>query len=197
MKTAKPAITAALQEAARLAQEASSNTRLLEFIDQVTDVLTVAFKDDKKVLICGNGGSLCDAQHFAEEFTGKYRNERPALPVLSLSDAAHMSCVGNDFGFDAVFKRGVEAFGQAGDVLIVLSTSGNSSNILQALQAASEKRLKTVAFLGKSGGKAKGLATCEYVFLGETSDRIQELHMMVLHIIIEAVERQLYPHLYR
>ena len=155
-----------------------------------------AFKNGNKGLICGNGGSACDAMHFAEEFTGRYRKDRPALPVISLTDASHITCVGNDYGFDAIFSRGVEAFGQKGDFFFGISTSGNSPNVLKAIDAAKSRGLKTVALLGKDGGKMKGLCDYEFIVPGKTADRIQEVHMMILHIIIEGVEREMWPELY-
>ena len=113
----------------------------------VAQALAGAFKNGNKGLICGNGGSACDAMHFAEEFTGRYRKDRPALPVISLTDASHITCVGNDYGFDAIFSRGVEAFGQKGDFFFGISTSGNSPNVLKAIDAAKSRGLKTVALL--------------------------------------------------
>jgi D-sedoheptulose 7-phosphate isomerase len=162
----------------------------------VAQALAGAFKNGNKGLICGNGGSACDAMHFAEEFTGRYRKDRPALPVISLTDASHITCVGNDYGFDAIFSRGVEAFGQKGDFFFGISTSGNSPNVLKAIDAAKSRGLKTVALLGKDGGKMKGLCDYEFIVPGKTADRIQEVHMMILHIIIEGVEREMWPELY-
>lgn len=154
------------------------------------------FRNKGKVLICGNGGSNCDAMHFAEEFTGRFRKERPALPAISLSDSSHITCVGNDYGFDYIFSKGVEAYGQEGDFFIGISTSGNSPNVIEAVKTAKERKLKTLALLGKDGGKLKGMCDYEFIIPGETSDRIQEIHMMILHIIIEGVERILFPENY-
>lgn len=150
----------------------------------------------KKSLIAGNGGSNCDAMHFAEEFTGRFRKDRKALPSISISDSSHITCVGNDYGFDFIFAKGVEAFGQEGDFFFGISTSGNSKNIIEAVKSAKERNLKTVALLGKDGGKLKGACDYEFIIPGETSDRIQEVHMMILHIIIEGVERILFPENY-
>ena len=155
-----------------------------------------AYKNGKKSLIAGNGGSNCDAMHFAEEFTGRFRKERPALPSISISDSSHITCVGNDYGFDAIFSKGVEAFGQEGDFFLGLSTSGNSKNIIEAVKVAKEKGLKTVALLGKDGGQLKGMCDYEFIINAKTSDRVQEVHMMILHIIIEGVERVLFPENY-
>ena len=134
--------------------------------------------------------------HFAEEFTGRFRKDRKSLPSISLSDSSHITCVGNDYGFDFIFSKGVEAFGNEGDFFFGISTSGNSKNIIEAVKQAKLKKLKTVALLGKDGGELKG--TCDYEFIveGETSDRIQEVHMIILHIIIEGVERHLFPQNY-
>jgi D-sedoheptulose 7-phosphate isomerase len=162
----------------------------LKFIEEVAYLIAESYAKGKKILIAGNGGSLCDAMHFAEELTGFYREKRKALPAIALCDPGHMSCVGNDIGFDFVFSRGVEALGQKGDVLIVLTTSGQSMNLLNAVHAAKEKEIKTVSFIGKTGGKLKGLADLEWIVEGfKTSDRIQEVHMAAIHIIIEIIEK--------
>lgn len=164
--------------------------------ERVAKTLAEVFQNKGKVLICGNGGSNCDAMHFAEEFTGRFRKERPALPAISLSDSSHITCVGNDYGFDYIFSKGVEAYGQEGDFFIGISTSGNSPNVIEAVKTAKERKLKTLALLGKDGGKLKGMCDYEFIIPGETSDRIQEIHMMILHIIIEGVERILFPENY-
>ena len=139
-------------------------------------------------MIAGNGGSACDAIHFAEEFTGRFRKDRRALPVISFADPAHITCVGNDYGFDDIFSRDIEAFGVSGDVFIAISTSGNSPNIIKAVQNAKERGIVVVTLLGKSGGALKGVGDYELIVAGETSDKIQEVHMAVLHIIIAGVE---------
>ena len=167
-----------------------------ETIGKIATELADAYKNGKKTIITGNGGSNCDAMHFAEEFTGRFRKERPALPSISISDSSHITCVGNDYGFDAIFSKGVEAFGQEGDFFLGLSTSGNSKNIIEAVKVAKEKGLKTVALLGKDGGQLKGMCDYEFIINAKTSDRVQEVHMMILHIIIEGVERVLFPENY-
>jgi D-sedoheptulose 7-phosphate isomerase len=158
--------------------------------------LAEIFKNGGKALIAGNGGSNCDALHFAEEFTGRFRKERRPLPAIAISDSSHITCVGNDYGFDFIFSKGVEAFGNKDDLFIGISTSGNSPNIIKAMEIAKEKGLKTVGLLGKDGGKLKGMCDYEFIIPGETSDRIQEIHMMILHIIIEGVERIMFPENY-
>ncbi|MES2121803.1 MAG: SIS domain-containing protein [Chlamydiota bacterium] len=165
----------------------------VDFISNAALAIADCFARGNKILIAGNGGSLCDAMHFAEELTGQFRHHRKALPAIALSDASHMSCVGNDMGFDQVFSRGVEAYGSAGDILVVLTTSGNSSNIYNAVLSAKERGMQTIAFLGKSGGKLKGLADLEWIVTGFSySDRVQEAHMAAIHILIEIVEKQLF-----
>jgi len=172
------------------------NDENIEKTEKIAWELAQAYKNSKKSLIAGNGGSNCDAMHFAEEFTGRFRKDRRALPSISISDSSHITCVGNDYGFDFVFAKGVEAFGQEGDFFFGISTSGNSKNIIEAVKSAKERNLKTVALLGKDGGKLKGVCDYEFIIPGETSDRIQEVHMMILHIIIEGVERILFPENY-
>jgi len=192
----KDAIQAAYQSAILLAQTYCSNPDTVTKTVAVAELLVHTFNANGKALICGNGGSACDAMHFAEEFTGRYRKARRPLPVLSLTDASHITCVANDYGFKYIFSRGVDAFGANGDVLFAISTSGNSDNIIEAVKVAKEKGLKTIAFLGKDGGALKGQCDIEFVVPEKTSDRIQEIHMMILHIIIEGVERSMFPENY-
>lgn len=181
-----------VEEVVRAAKVLERPESLL-FIEQVVEMIARCYDQRKKLLIAGNGGSLCDAMHFAEELTGQFRKKRPALAALALADPGHMSCVSNDMGFEEVFARSVEAFGQENDLLIVLSTSGNSINLLRAVQTAKEHSLGTIAFLGKTGGALKGLCDVEWVVSGFVySDRIQEAHMAAIHIIIELVESRLF-----
>jgi D-sedoheptulose 7-phosphate isomerase len=188
----KQKILNSVEEAIRAAQCLKS-PEALEFIERAAQTIASCFKNGGKILVAGNGGSLCDAMHFTEELTGLYRNKRPALPAIALSDPGHMSCVGNDLGYDYVFSRAVEALGKKGDVLAVLTTSGNSLNLLKAAEAAKERGLITIAFLGKTGGKLKGFADLEWIVDGfPYSDRIQEAHMAAIHMIIEMVEEELF-----
>lgn len=165
----------------------------LDFIEQCAQILKECFESDGKVIIAGNGGSLCDAAHFAEELTGVFRKVRPALPAIVLNEPGHLSCVGNDLGYQQVFSRGIEAYGRAGDVFIGLTTSGRSINIINAFEKAKEKKMKTIAFLGKDGGNLKGVADLELIIKDfTTSDRIQEAHMTCMHVIIEIMEELLF-----
>lgn len=165
----------------------------LEFIQNLVHLIVHCYQHNGKLLICGNGGSLCDAMHFAEELTGQFREKRKALGAIALSDPGHMSCVANDMGYEKVFSRGVEALGKEEDLLIVLTTSGNSVNLIEAVNEAKKRNIKTIAFLGKEGGKLKGICDLEWIVKGfKTSDRIQEVHMAAIHIIIEMVEKVLF-----
>ena len=173
-----------------------NDSKNIEITEKAADMIAAAFNAGNKVLICGNGGSNCDAMHFAEEFTGRFRKDRKALPAIAISDSSHITCVGNDYGFDYVFSKGVEAFGKEGDIFIGISTSGNSKNVINALNKAKEQGLKTIGMLGKDGGVLKGKFDYEFIVEGNTSDRIQEVHMAILHIIIEGVERIMFPENY-
>jgi D-sedoheptulose 7-phosphate isomerase len=150
-----------------------------------------------KFLIAGNGGSMADAMHFAEELTGQFRRKRRAIPAIALSDPTHMSCVSNDFGFQHIFSRGIEAFGNRDDLFIGLTTSGNSKNIELAVEEARRKGMKVVLLLGKDGGTLLGKGDLEVLIPGfGSSDRIQEAHMTILHLVIELFERQIFPQNY-
>ena len=190
----KNAINHSVQDAIAAAQFLQRDESV-EFIAAAANLIATAFEKGKKILVAGNGGSLCDAMHFAEELTGFFRKKRRAFPAIALSDPAHMSCVANDTDYTQVFARGVEAYGVEGDVFIVLTTSGNSTNIIAAVEQAKAVGLTTIAFLGKNGGHLKGVCDLEWIVSGfSTSDRIQEAHMAAIHIIIEMVENLiLYP----
>lgn len=176
-----------------LAIEKLLEPKSVQFMHDSAFAIKTCFEQGGKIIVAGNGGSLCDAAHFAEELTGQFRKMRKALPAIALTDAAHITCCGNDFGFDSIFSRGVEAYGKEGDVFIGLSTSGNSANIIKAFEVAKEMKLSTVAFLGKGGGQLKGFADFELIIDGfATSDRIQEAHMTAIHIIIDLVEKYLF-----
>jgi len=147
------------------------------------------FKQGNKVVSCGNGGSMCDAMHFAEELSGRYREDRKALPAISISDPSHISCVGNDYGYDHIFSRYLEALGNKGDVLLAISTSGNSANVLNAIDVARAKGMKVIALTGKDGGKIASLADIEIrAPYSKYADRAQEIHIKVIHSLIGYVE---------
>lgn len=146
-----------------------------------------------RLLTCGNGGSMCDAMHCAEEMSGRFRDDRPALAAQSISDPAHLTCVGNDYGFDRVFARGVEAWGREGDVLLVFSTSGRSANVLAAADVARARGMTVLGLLGRDGGPL--LERCDHALVVPANDsgRVQEIHIKIVHLMIDAVERRLFP----
>jgi len=165
-------------------------------LEELADTIAFALTTGHRVLSCGNGGSLCDSMHFAEELSGRFRRDRRALPAQAIADAAHLTCVANDWSFEHVFARGVEAWGGAGDVLLVFTTSGNSPNIVAAAEAAKQLGLTVCGLLGRDGGRVRSL--CDYTLIvpAATSDRIQEIHIKVVHLVIEMVERRLFPENY-
>ncbi|MCA2018167.1 D-sedoheptulose 7-phosphate isomerase [Vibrio tritonius] len=185
-------IKSELTEAAEVLNAFLSDEHNIAQIEAAAKLIADSFKQGGKVLSCGNGGSHCDAMHFAEELTGRYRENRPGYPGIAISDPSHLSCVSNDFGYDFVFSRYVEAVGMKGDVLFGLSTSGNSGNILKAIEAAKAKGMKTIALTGKDGGKMAGVADIEIrVPHFGYADRIQEVHIKIIHIVIQLIEKEM------
>lgn len=185
---------AAFEEAQATLSAFLSDPACLDGVRRFVERAAATLERGGLLMACGNGGSMCDAMHFAEEWTGRFRKDRAALPALAFSDPSQLTCIANDFGFDAVFARSVEAYGKQGDLLVAISTSGSSPNILAAIEAAKRKGIATVGLLGKGGGQARSLVDVPIVVpRAETSDRIQEVHIKVLHIVIEAVERRMFP----
>lgn len=169
-----------------------SDDRNLEAIQQAAILVADSFKQGGKVLSCGNGGSHCDAMHFAEELTGRFRDNRPSYPAIAISDVSHISCVGNDYGFDYIFSRYVEGVGYKGDVLLGISTSGNSTNVIKAIEAAKQKGMKIITLTGKNGGKMNGLADVDIrVPHFGYADRVQEIHIKIIHILILLIEKEM------
>jgi D-sedoheptulose 7-phosphate isomerase len=163
-----------------------------EVIEKAIFMMTDSIKNNGKIISAGNGGSMCDAMHFAEELTGRYRNDRPSYPAIAICDPSHISCVGNDYGYDYIFSRFLEGMGFKGDVFLGISTSGNSKNIIEACRVCKEKGLKSVVLLGKDGGKLKDLCDLPIIVphFGY-ADRIQEVHTMIIHIMIRGIEELL------
>ena len=191
------AIRASFEEAARTLQAFLDDPACLEGVERFAAAALKTVRAGGLLMSCGNGGSMCDAMHFAEEWTGRFRSDRSALPAVAFSDPSHLTCIANDFGYDEVFARSVEAYGCEGDVLVAISTSGNSPNILKAVGAAKKLGVHTVGLLGKGGGELAPLVDVAIVVpRAQSSDRIQELHIKVLHIVIEAVERRMFPENY-
>ncbi|MEC8335406.1 MAG: D-sedoheptulose 7-phosphate isomerase [Bacteroidota bacterium] len=178
------------EESARLAQDILQDASFFEAMSRGADLLTGCLKGGHKIMSCGNGGSMCDAMHFAEELSGRYRDDRDPIAAMSLSDASVMSCIGNDYGFDRVFARQIEALGNPGDVLLAISTSGQSANVLEAARAAKERGIHVLALTGKDGGALALLADVEVkVPWSGYADRIQEMHIKCIHAWIDAIEQ--------
>ena len=187
----KSVFVRALSDSEALLSECLASEPFQESLVRAGAMIVACFQSGGSVFACGNGGSLADAAHFAEEFSGRFRNDRKPLPALAFTDPMHMSCVANDYGYEYVFSRMIEAFGKPGDVLLLLSTSGNSPNLMRAAEAAKAKGVHTLGFLGRGGGSLAPLCDCVVLAPGMTSDRIQEVHMLSLHALIEGVEAEL------
>ncbi len=178
-------------EAAKILNEFSTTVNFNK-IQNAGEILVNSISLGGKIISCGNGGSMCDAMHFAEELTGRYRGDRRAIPAMAISDVSHISCVSNDYGYDYVFSRYVEAFGKEGDVLVGISTSGNSNNVLNAIQVAKNKGMKVIGLTGKSGGEMAQYCDVEIrAPYSEFADRAQEIHIKVIHSLIDFVENNL------
>jgi D-sedoheptulose 7-phosphate isomerase len=187
----KQAITTHFDEALKILEKFNTPENML-LIEKAGKIMVQAIEHGNKIISCGNGGSMCDAMHFAEELSGRYRENRKALPALSISDPSHMSCVANDYGYQYVFSRYLEAVGQTGDVLLAISTSGNSSNIIEAIHVAQSKGIKIVGLTGKTGGGMASLCDVEIrAPHTEYADRAQEIHIKVIHSLIDFIERNI------
>lgn len=189
-------LLASFEEASETIKKFTAHPANLQTIDEIIKAIATSLKNDGKILTCGNGGSMCDAMHFAEELSGRFKKDRPALGAIALSDPAHISCVANDYGYDFIFSRQVEGLGRTGDVILGISTSGNSCNVINAIQSAKARGMKTVALLGKDGGQLKNLVDFPLIIESGSTARIQEIHIKIIHIIIEGIERELFPELY-
>jgi D-sedoheptulose 7-phosphate isomerase len=180
-----------IHNARRVLEAFAADRGNLDRLDVVSHALAGSLTAGGKIMAVGNGGSCCDAIHFCEELTGRFRADRAPLAALACADPGHLTCVGNDYGYDEVFARWVRALGRRGDALLLLSTSGNSENVVRAAAAAGELGLVRVALLGKTGGRMRGVCEHEWIVPGETADRVQELHMLILHTLIEGIEAHL------
>lgn len=179
-----------LTEARSALEAAMADEAFLEAVEAGARMLAECLKGGGRVISCGNGGSMCDAMHFAEELSGRYRDDRPSYGAVSISDPSHLTCVGNDYGFEHVFSRYVEGVGRPGDVLVGLSTSGSSRNVVLAAEAARAKGMKILVLTGRRESELGGLADVEVVVeAGKYADRVQEIHIKVVHILIDLVER--------
>jgi len=183
-----------LEEAQKVLQIFLTNPLQIQKIESVVDCLVEALQTGKKILSCGNGGSHCDAMHFAEELSGRYRENRPALAAMAISDPSHITCVANDFGYNYIYSRFIEGLGNSGDVLFGISTSGNSENIVEAVIAAQKKGMKVVLLTGKDGGKLANFSDVLEIRVDHFgfADRIQEIHIKIIHILIQLIEKKMF-----
>lgn len=181
-----------LREAKQVLEKFINSSENLHNIKIAGEVMVNALREKNKILSCGNGGSMSDAMHFAEELTGQFRAPRKPIPAIAISDPTHITCAANDYGFENIFSRYIEALGSEGDVLLAISTSGNSKNVINAAMMAKSKKMKVVALTGKDGGKLAGLCDVEVrAPQSEYSDRVQEIHIKVIHILIRYIEENL------
>ena len=191
-------VRAALAEAAASLEHLYGDEATLAAIARAGQMLADTFAAGGRAYSCGNGGSMCDAMHFAEELTGRFRDNRPGYAAMAIADPSHLSCVGNDYGYEQVFARFIEAHGRAGDVLLAISTSGTSRNVLAAARGARQLGVRVIALTGRGGTPLADVADIAIVTAaGRYADRVQELHIKVIHILIELVERRLAPENYK
>jgi len=195
MTTAHDVVLTNLKQSQLALEQLLASPETLANIAAAADVIGKSFEAGGRVFSCGNGGSMCDAMHFAEELSGRYRNDRRALPAVSISDPSHISCVGNDYGYDFIFSRYLEAHARKGDVLLGISTSGKSANVIKAAEYAKANGIQVITLTGKAESVLGKLADVDVITLGTSgyADRVQELHIKVIHIVIELVERRFFP----
>lgn len=179
-------------EAQTILNDFLSKEENFDHLEKAGATMVESIRNGGKIFSCGNGGSLCDAMHFAEELTGRYRDNRPAIPAIAIADSSHIACVGNDYGYDFVFSRYIEALGNKGDVLLAISTSGNSKNVINAIEAAKKKGMKVVGLTGKDGGKMSNICDVEIrAPHSNYADRAQEIHIKCIHSLIDYIENHL------
>lgn len=186
-----------LKQAQSTLNQFVSDASNVALINDATKIFVDTIKGDGRILACGNGGSMCDSMHFVEELTGRYRKDRDPICAIPMGDASHITCVANDYGYEHIFSRNVQAWGRKGDTLLAISTSGNSENVLLAAKEAKKKQMKVIGLLGKTGGKLKDLVDVPLIVDSPITDRIQEIHIKLIHIFIEGIERELYPEHYQ
>ena len=184
-------------EAQNILDEIQINSEFQQLILCSINCLSDALKNNHRLFSCGNGGSMCDSMHFAEELTGRFRKDRPSLGAMAISDPSHLTCVANDYGYEYIFSRQIEGWGNAGDVLLAISTSGNSPNIIEAVKTAKRKNMKVIGLLGKGGGTLSDMVDFPLIVpITKSTDRIQEIHIKLIHLFIEGIERNLFPENY-
>lgn len=181
---------------ANLVEKVSKDEAFLSQLSKIIDVLVETCRNKNIIYSCGNGGSMADAIHFAEEMSGRFQDNRAGLPAIAISDPGHISCVGNDYGYDFIFSRFLESVGKENDILFGVSTSGKSKNVIEAVKAAKKLNIKTICLLGKDGGELKDLCDYPLIVPDQITHRIQEIHIQCIHNIIEGVEREIFPQNY-
>lgn len=186
-------IKANLSEAIEVYQKVLNSSEINSKLSLAIETFVECYQNNHKVFSCGNGGSMCDSMHFAEELTGRFSKDRAPLPAMALNDPSYLTCVINDYGPDVIFSRMIEAWGSKGDVLLAISTSGNSKNVIEAVKMAQVRGLKTVALLGKEGGQLKDMVDVSIIVPSKITHRIQEIHIHFIHTFIEGIERAIFP----
>ncbi len=186
-------INSSLKQAQDTLNTFISDQSNIEKMTQAIEIFVKSIKADGRILSCGNGGSMCDSMHFVEELTGRFRKDRDPIAAMSMGDPSHITCVANDYGFDYIFSRHVQAWGRSGDTLLAISTSGNSQNVINAVEAAKKNNMQVIGLLGKSGGQLKDMVDIPLIVDSQISDRIQEIHIKLIHIFIEGIERSIVP----
>lgn len=189
-------IEASLKESQSTLNSFISDSKNTDLISQAVKTFVDTINLDGRILACGNGGSMCDSMHFVEELTGRYRKDRDPICAISMGDPSHITCVANDYGYEFIFSRHVQAWGRKGDTLLAISTSGNSQNVINAVEVAKNKGMYVVGLLGKDGGKLKSMVDVPIIVDSPITDRIQEIHIKLIHIFIEGIERVIVPEHY-
>ena len=185
----KEIVKAQYEEHKKVVEE---NSQFVDEVTKATEIIIKALKDKKRLYACGNGGSSCDAMHLVEEMVGRYKNNRPPLAAHNLMDPSTLTCISNDFGYDDVFSRPLDAYGQEGDIFVGITTSGNSPNVIKAFDVAKKKGMKTILLLGKDGGKLKDKADAEILIKSEMTARIQEMHILAIHTFMECIDKEIF-----
>lgn len=189
-------IADSLNQSLETLQKFISNPENISKVEKATELMLDSIKSGGRILSCGNGGSMCDSMHFVEELTGRYRKDRDPIAAMSMGDPSHITCVANDYGYEYIFERHVRAWGRKGDTLLAISTSGNSKNVILATEEAKKIGMNVVGLLGKTGGELKDMVDVPIIVDCSITDRIQEIHIKLIHIFIEGIERSLYPEHY-
>lgn len=191
-------ISESLNLAQKTLNEFIENPNNISMIEKSVELFVDTIKNhDGRIMACGNGGSMCDSMHFVEELTGRYRKDRDPIAAINMGDPSHITCVANDYGYEYIFSRHVQAWGKKNDTLLAISTSGNSQNVILAVEKAKAQGMHVIGLLGKDGGKLKDMVDVPLIVDCPITDRIQEIHIKLIHIFIEGIERQLYPEHYK